>query len=560
METIAVFGSKLRFHFSLPSRNSLFLPPIFKFHSFPPAAFPDKPRKHVCLKATPSTSPTSDGQLGNRKFRKLPPSEWTDRFHSVPLDVSEMDALKREIDTLKPKVKNTFMSSQGIERILMIYLLVNLGLAYHFEDEIHDTLNENVFTRFKESDGNFKETLKGDAKGILSLHEAAHLRTAKDYILEEALSFTSNHLKSLAAGGTCPPHLSMHIQDALCLSQHWNMEMLVTVKYIPFYEQEEDHDEMLLRFAKISFKLLQLQYIQDLKILTNWYKEVDIASKVPPYLKHRIVENYFLVQAVFSNPQYYTILGITDDTFDRYASLPEAEILANSLERWSPDHAMDKQPEYLKAVLNFILDTFEDFEKELRPGGKPCSVEANIEELKAVVKANFDHAKWAQAGHLPSFEEYMEVAEVDITVCAALAGCFISLGKMATKEAYEWLKSRPRLVKSLCVRGRLVNDITGLEEDMRRGQITNAVNCYMKQYGVTKQNALRELHKMVADTDIIINEELLTTTGVSRLVLKTVMGLAQSIAVCYNGYEGFAHPDGKIKEYMISMFVDQIRL
>ena len=49
--------------------------------------------------------------------------------------------------------------------------------------------------------------------------------------------------------------------------------------------------------------------------------------------------------------------------------------------RWSPDHAMDKQPEYLKAVLNLMLDTFEYFEKELRPEGKPYSVEANIEEV-----------------------------------------------------------------------------------------------------------------------------------------------------------------------------------
>ena len=95
---------------------------------------------------------------------------------------------------------------------------------------------------------------------------------------------------------------------------------------------------------------------------------------------------------------------------------------------------------------------------------------------------------------------------------------------------------------------------------MSRGQITNAVNCYMKQYGVTKQDALRELHKMVADTDNITNEELLTTAGVSSLVLKTVMGLAQSITVCYNGCEGYTRPEGKIKEYMTSMYVDQIRL
>ncbi|CAH8377637.1 unnamed protein product [Eruca vesicaria subsp. sativa] len=491
METISVLGRKLGFHLSLPCRSS---------------SFPDKRTKHVHFKAI-----TCDGQLSNRKFRKLPPSEWTHHFHSVSLDVSEMDALKREIDILKPKVKNMFMSSQGTDRILMIYLL--------------DIRSLHIF-RFKESNGNFKETLKGDAKGILSLYEAAHLRTTKDYILEEALTFTSSHLKSLVA---------VHIQNALFLSQRWNMEMLVAVKYIPFYDQEDDHDEMLLKFAKISFRSLQLQYLQELKILTNWYKDVDIASKLPPYFRDRLVESHFLIQAVFIEPQvsrarimltqYYTILGIIDDTFDRYASLPEAEILANSVKRWSPNHAMDKQPQYLK-------------------------------DVKAFVKANFEHAKWAQATHLPSFEEYMEVAEVEITPYVALAGCFMCLGKMTTKEAYKWLKSRPRLVKSVCVRGRLMNDITGLEDDMSRGQITNAVNCYMKQYGVTKQDALRELHQMVVDTDNIINEELLTTTDVSRLVLKTIMGLAQSISVLYNGYEGFTFPEGKIKEYMTCVFVN----
>lgn len=57
-----------------------------------------------------------------------------------------MDALRKEIDVLKPKVKNTLMSYQGIDstkkRILMIYLLRSLGLAYHFEEEIYETLEE----------------------------------------------------------------------------------------------------------------------------------------------------------------------------------------------------------------------------------------------------------------------------------------------------------------------------------------------------------------------------------------------------------------------------------
>jgi outer membrane receptor for ferrienterochelin and colicin len=96
------------------------------------------------LKATNTL--TFDDKERTRKFKKLPLSEWTHYFHSIPLDISEMDALKEEIDELKPKVKNTFMSSQGSDstktKILMIYLFVSLGLAYHFEEEIYETLKE----------------------------------------------------------------------------------------------------------------------------------------------------------------------------------------------------------------------------------------------------------------------------------------------------------------------------------------------------------------------------------------------------------------------------------
>ena len=48
------------------------------------------------------------------------------------------------------------------------------------------------------------------------------------------------------------------------------MEILVPLEFIPFYEQEKDHDEMVLKFAKISLKFLQLQYLQELKIVTKY--------------------------------------------------------------------------------------------------------------------------------------------------------------------------------------------------------------------------------------------------------------------------------------------------
>ncbi|XP_048633180.1 putative terpenoid synthase 7 isoform X3 [Brassica napus] len=590
MKSIAVFVPKHGSQVFLSSPNhNLF--PVNKLSCFPLMSVPTKPPKFVRLKAT--TTMTRDDHESNRTFKELLPSPWTDQFHTISVDVSEINALRKEIDVLKPKVKKALMSYQGIDsakkRILMIYLLVSLGLAHHFEDEIDETIKEgfekkeemiegendlytvsiifwvfrryghhissDVFRRFTKNSGNFKESLVGDAKGMLSLYEAAYLRTTKDYIMDEALIFTSRHLESLAADGTCPPHLSVRIRNALTLPQHWNMEMLFLVEYISFFEQEKDHDEMLLKFAKISFKLVQLQYLHELKILAEWYNDLEFESKLPPYFRHRIVENHFFVQAMCFEPQlsrariimvkYFTILVILDDTFDRYASLPEAEGLANSLERWAHEHTMDKQPDYLKFVLNFMIDTFEEFERELGPQGRSYNVSASKEvdyisrkrKFKTHVKANFDLAKWGLVYHVPSFEEYMEVGEVEVAVYATLASRYMSMGKMAAKEAFEWLKSRPKLVQSLCVKGRLMDDITGFQDDISRGYVTNAVSCYMKQYGVSENEAFRELNKMVGEAEKIINEEFLTKTGVRHCVLKAVIDLARMIHVCYNGYE-----------------------
>ncbi|KAL0679439.1 hypothetical protein Bca4012_007420 [Brassica carinata] len=137
---------------------------------------------------------------------------------------------------------------------------------------------------------------------------------------------------------------------------------------------------------------------------------------------------------------------------------------------------------------------------------------AMVARFKIGAKANFDLAKWGLVAHVPSFREYMEVGEEEIVACLTLEGIFMSMGKTATKEAYEWRKSRPKLVKALCIKGRVRNDITGYE-----------------QYGFPLKEAIRELNKIVADADKTLNEEFLKTVAVGRGVLKAAMHYKKSI-------------------------------
>ncbi|KAL1223178.1 putative terpenoid synthase 16 [Cardamine amara subsp. amara] len=598
METITTFGPKHVSQLSFPSRTNLF--PEMKMFGFPIFSFPRKPTKQFCLKAT--TTPSWDG----RTFTKLPSSEWTNYFHCVSVEVSEMDALEKEIEALKPKVGEMLVSSNDVQslkkRIHVIYLLVSLGLAYHFEDEIEEILradfemieemmagendlytvstifwvfrtyghniSSEVFTRFKEDNGKFKECLSEDVMGMLSMYEAAHLATTTDYMMDEALSFVSNKLALLVEDEMCPAHLSRHIKNALVVSQHWNMEIIVAVQYIQFYEQEDSYDEMLLKFAKLNFNLLQRLYLKEVKILTKWYKDHDCPSKLPPYYRALIVEMHFFTLASFE-PQFsrarimqaklFMTELLVDDTCDRYASFPEMGSLIHSLERWAPDDAMDKQPDYLKFVLHFVMDTLNECERELEQQGRSYSFKKTKEVFKRFVTSNLDLAKLAPAGHVPSFEDYMEIGKIEFGAYIIIAGALMGMDQINAKEAYEWLKSRSKLLESVAENARYQNDLAGFEDDMRRGVVSTGINCYMKQYGVTKEEASRYFQKMIVITGKEMNEEFLKKSDVSRQILKIAFGCVRAVYIAYYvGEEKATNPEGKIVKYMNMVYVNRI--
>ena len=57
----------------------------------------------------------------------------------------------------------------------------------------------------------------------------------------------------------------------------------------------------------------------------------------------------------------------------------------------------------------------------------------------------------------------MEVGEVEVGVCATLAGNLMCIGHIGDEGVYEWLKSRPKFLKAMSTFGRLLNDIAGFE-------------------------------------------------------------------------------------------------
>ncbi|KAK8707368.1 hypothetical protein V6N13_058429 [Hibiscus sabdariffa] len=143
-----------------------------------------------------------------RPLQNFSPDRWGDRFITLPFTNSELESCSSQVELMKKMVKDMLMSSRDdpIENILLINSLLRLGVSYHFEIEIEEQLSHlfltfsidskdydlhtvavvfqvfrshgykmscDVFKKFKNGDGMFKEELASNTKGIISLWHAS---------------------------------------------------------------------------------------------------------------------------------------------------------------------------------------------------------------------------------------------------------------------------------------------------------------------------------------------------------------------------------------------------
>lgn len=119
-----------------------------------------------------------------------------------------------------------------------------------------------------EDNGKFKETLRSDARGILSLYEATHMRVHGEELLEEALDFSTKHLKQILENSSSP--FTTEISNALKLPIRRALPRVKAREYIEIYQQDPSHNDALLAFSKLDFNVLQKLHQSELKEITRY--------------------------------------------------------------------------------------------------------------------------------------------------------------------------------------------------------------------------------------------------------------------------------------------------
>ncbi|KAJ4968989.1 hypothetical protein NE237_015690 [Protea cynaroides] len=508
------------------------------------------------------------------------------------------EACLEEVEELKEEVRRMLATdvNEPLKKLRLIDSLQRLGVGYHFEGEIEEMLEQihndscgfdgndlytvalwfrllrqqgynvpcDVFNRFKSSDGNFKEDLIKDVSSMLCLYEATHLRIRGEDILDEALEFTTTGLKSIVTD--LKPPLATQVMHALRQPLHKGMQRIEARHYISIYQEDKTKNEILLKLAKQDFNLLQSIYLQELSQLSKWYKELAFASKLP-YARDRLVECYFWTVGVYFEPNYAharkiltktTVLtSAIDDTYDAYGTLEELQLFTNAIQRWELS-ALDGLPEYMKVIYTGLLDVYNETEEELRKEGRSYRVNYAKEVMKSIVRSYFTEAKWFNDGYIPTFKEYMQNALITSGITTLAVNSLLGMGDVVTKEVFDWATNQPKVVKDLSIIGRLNNDVVSHKFEQERGHVCSAVECYVKEYDVSEQEAYDVFNKRVIDGWKDINQACMKPIAFPMPVLLRYVNLARSFYLIYKDTDGYTFAHEALKEFITSLFIDPI--
>ncbi|KAG6513655.1 hypothetical protein ZIOFF_023988 [Zingiber officinale] len=393
----------------------------------------------------------------DRQVAGFDPSFWGDYF--ITNQKSQSEAWMNErAEELKNEVRSMFQNVTGILQTMnLIDIIQLLGLDYHFMEEIAKALDHlkdvdmskyglyevalhfrllrqkgfnissDVFKKYKDKEGKFMEELKDDAKGLLSLYNAAYFGTKKETILDEAISFTKDNLTSL----------------------------------------------------------------------------------------------------------------------------------------WNPNE-VDQLPEYLRDFFLKMLNIFQEFENELAPEEKFRILYLKEEvclciSWKIQSQSYFKECQWRDDNYVPKLEEHMRVSIISVGFVLFYCGFLSGMeGAVATKDAFEWFASFPKIIEACATIIRITNDITSMEREQKGVHVASTVDCYMKEYGTSKDVACENLLGFVEDAWKTINEELLTETRLSREVIELSFHSAQTTEFVYKHVDAFTEPNTTMKENIFSLFVHPI--
>ncbi|XP_031129083.1 (-)-alpha-terpineol synthase-like [Ipomoea triloba] len=535
---------------------------------------------------------------GNRRSGNYKPSIWDDDYvQSRTAIYTEKEFSKRAAELKEGVRKMVDENMDPLEKLELVDLLQRLGVSYHFEDEIQHVLEhiytsfgcngdqdlyatalhfrllrqhgykvpQEVFCGFMDEEGKFKRSLSEDTKGILSLYEATYLCMEGESIMEAAQHLCTKHLREIQNMNVLDQDL---VEHALEMPLYWRMQRFEARWFISVYEKRHNMKPVLLEFAKLDYNMVQAKYLEELKQMSKWNKDIRLAEKMS-FARDRLVEGFLWAVGFTPDPQFEycrkistklaVLITILDDLYDVYGALDELEIFTDVVQRWDVNAAETVLPEYMKICFLAIFNSMNELGYDvLKDQG--LSIITNIRKQWAnLCKFYLLEVKWNLGRYTPSLNEYLDIAFITNAGPLLLMHAYFCITNPISIEDLKHLEQYPGIIRSSSMILRLANDLGTSPDEMLRGDIPKSIQYYMRESGCSEEKAEEYINGSIAETWKKLNTELVR---MDRPLLKefrrTATNLPRIAQFIYQHGDGFGVRPDEMKNRIVDLFFEPI--
>nr|GMC87959.1 (-)-alpha-terpineol synthase-like [Ipomoea batatas] len=534
---------------------------------------------------------------GNTRSGIYKPNIWDDDYvQSRTAIYTEKEFSKRAAELKEAVRKMVEKKMDPLEKLELVDLLQRLGISYHFEDEIQHVLEhiytsfscngdqdlyatalhfrllrqhgykvpQEVFCGFMDDEGNFKRSLSEDTKGILSLYETTYLCMEGESIMEAAQRFCTKHLREIQNMKVLHEDV---VEHALEMPLYWRMQRFEARWFISVYEKRQNMNPVLLEFAKLDYNMVQAKYLEELKQMSRWNKDIRLAEKMS-FARDRLVEGFLWAVGFTPDPQFEycrkistklsVLLTILDDLYDVYGALDELEIFTDVVQRWDVN-AAETLPEYMKICFLAIFNSMNELGYDvLKDQG--LSIITNIRKQWAnLCKFYLLEVKWNLGGYAPSLDEYLDTAFVTNTGPLLLMHAYFCITNPINIEDLQHLEQYPGIIRSSAMILRLANDLGTSPDEMLKGDIPKAIQCYMRESGCSEEKAGEYINGLIAETWKTLNTELMRMGhSLPKEFKRTATNLPRIAQFIYQHGDGFGVRPDEMKNRIVALFFEPI--
>ncbi|KAI3961573.1 hypothetical protein MKW92_032767 [Papaver armeniacum] len=426
---------------------------------------------------------------------------------------------------------------------------------------------QDVFDKFKDAEGGFKESIKDDIKGMLSLFEAAHLVLEGEIILTEAVLFTRRHLLDNENNNN---NVNVNLTKQVCRSLetpfHWRLQRSEAKTFIEAYESQNDMNPLILELAKLNFNRVQAQHKMELKHISKWWNNTRFAEKLN-FARDRIVECFLSSIGFCWEPQYkrcrewltkiLSLALVIDDIYDSYGSLEELELFTDAIERWDRK-AVEKMPYYMKICFLALYNTVNEMAFEILVEQQFDILPHLTISLANMVKAMSTEAKWCHKGYMPTFVEYQHNGSVSSVGYVLLMIAFFATNQNINDGVLHAFENNHPLLYSSCLLCRLSNDLATSSAELKRGEAASSIYCYMQETNVSENDAREHIKGLIMETWKEMNRFLFDSSPFDRSFVNLVLNFARTSLFMYQYGDGLGVEHSKSVEHVLSLIVNPI--